>query len=139
VDTFTSITPTHSWLVKKVAAILPTSSAWILLGRIICNSICRTYIGAHPSPIKEFYFSVKTDQLLTSGKREGVYMYHTHSATAALLCCRSKRHNLNICVIRVPGVCNEITNAFSHFQMDRLQRLAPNAKLSPDNIPAWPI
>jgi len=36
----------------------------------------------------------------------------------------------------MPGVYNNIADAISHFQMDRFQKLAPNANLSPDNIPA---
>ena len=48
-------------------------------------------------------------------------------------------HNLNVCIVHVPGVCNDIADALSHFQMDRFQKLAPNANPSSDNIPAWPM
>jgi len=38
-----------------------------------------------------------------------------------------------------PSVCNDIADTLSHFQIERFQKLAPNANPSPDNIPAWPM
>jgi len=40
-------------------------------------------------------------------------------------------HSINVCVGHVLGVCNDIADAFSHFQMDRFQRLAPHARQHP--------
>ena len=47
-------------------------------------------------------------------------------------------NNFNMCVQHIPGVNNVIADALSRFQQDRFRKLAPNANLHPDNIPAWP-
>jgi len=49
------------------------------------------------------------------------------------------RYSLDVCVVHVPGICNNITDALSHFQMDRFWKLTPNANPSLDSIPAWPM
>ena len=61
---------------------------------------------------------------------------HTMALVRLLHFC-AIHHNLNVCVIHVPDVCNDIADALSRFQMDRFQNLAPTANPSPDNIPAW--
>ena len=48
-------------------------------------------------------------------------------------------HNLNVCIVHVPGVCNDIADSLSHFQMVRFRKLASQANSTPDNIPAWPV
>jgi len=48
------------------------------------------------------------------------------------------QHNINDCIIHVSGVCNDIADSFSHFQMQRLRKLAPNSNSQPNTIPAWP-
>ena len=48
-------------------------------------------------------------------------------------------HNLNACMVHVPGVCNDIADSLSRFQMDRFMKLAPQANTTPDNIPTWPV
>ena len=48
-------------------------------------------------------------------------------------------HNsFNICVQHIPGVDNVIADALSRLQVNRFRRLAPEANLHPDHIPAWP-
>ena len=41
-------------------------------------------------------------------------------------------HNLNVCIVHIPGVCNDIADSLSRFQMAQ-------ANTTPDNIPAWPV
>ena len=48
-------------------------------------------------------------------------------------------HNINVCIVHVPGVCNNIADSLSRFQMDRFRKLAPHANPTADNIPAWLI
>ena len=43
-----------------------------------------------------------------------------------------------ICVQHNPGSSNKIANAISHFQDACFKKLALEAKVTPDNIPAWP-
>jgi len=47
-------------------------------------------------------------------------------------------YNINVCVIHVPGVCNEIADSLSRFQMERFRKFAPRANIHPDSIPVWP-
>ena len=63
---------------------------------------------------------------------------HTMALVRLLYFCAST-HNINVCVIHVPGVCNDIADSLSHFQMDRFRRVAPKANPLPDHIPAWPM
>ena len=49
------------------------------------------------------------------------------------------QHNIHIIVSHVAGTDNCIADALSRFQVHRFHRLAPQAALSPDTIPAWPI
>jgi len=37
-----------------------------------------------------------------------------------------------------PGICNDIADCLSRFQMEKFRRLAPGSKVLPDCIPAWP-
>ena len=48
-------------------------------------------------------------------------------------------HNINVCIVHVPGIYNDIADSLSRFQMERFRTLAPEADLIPDNIPAWPM
>ena len=40
-------------------------------------------------------------------------------------------HNINVCIVHTPGVCNDIADSLSRFQMDRFRRLVPQAKQHP--------
>ena len=62
---------------------------------------------------------------------------HTMALVRLLYFC-AVHHQLNVCVVHVPGVCNDIADALSHFQMDRFWKLAPTANQRPDSTPAWP-
>ena len=46
-------------------------------------------------------------------------------------------HNLTVCIVNLPVVCNDIADSLSHFQMDRFRKIAAQANVPPDNIPAW--
>ena len=60
----------------------------------------------------------------------------THTmALVRLLYYRAVQHNINFCVIHVPGICNDIADSLSHFQMQRFRNLAPNSNSQPDTIP----
>jgi len=50
----------------------------------------------------------------------------------------ASRHNINVCVIHIPGICNDIADCLSRFQMQRFRKLPPNPNSQPDTIPAWP-
>jgi len=62
---------------------------------------------------------------------------HTMALVRLLYYC-AVQHNINVCIVHVPGVCNDIADSLSRFQMHRFKRLAPNSNLHPDTIPAWP-
>jgi len=51
---------------------------------------------------------------------------------------RAAQHNINICVIHIPGTDNDLADAISCFQMAKFCQLAPAAQSTPDLIPAWP-
>ena len=61
---------------------------------------------------------------------------HTMALVRLLYYC-AVQHNLNVCVAHIPGVCNDIADALSRFQMNKFWTLTPYANPSPDNIPAW--
>ena len=89
--------------------------------------------GVHSGCVVKFYFIVTTNQWLTSGTRG----QPTHiMALVRLLYICAVHHQLNVCVVHVPGVCNDIADALSHFQMEKFQKLAPTANQMPDNTPA---
>jgi len=60
-------------------------------------------------------------------------------ALARLLYFCTTHHNINICIVHVPGIYNDIVDSLSCLQMERFRTLAPEADLTPDNIPAWPM
>ena len=47
-------------------------------------------------------------------------------------------NNFNGCVQHIPGMTNNIADAFSCFQHPRFKRMAPYVNAQPDIIPAWP-
>ena len=59
-------------------------------------------------------------------------------ALVRLLYFCAAHYNINVCIVHVPGVCNDIADSLSRFQMDRFRKLAPQANLQADNIPVWP-
>jgi len=61
---------------------------------------------------------------------------HTMGLVRLLFC--ASRHNINVCVIHIPGICNDMADCLSHFQMEKFRRLAPGSKVLTDCIPAWP-
>ena len=61
---------------------------------------------------------------------------HLMALVRLLYFCASN-YNINVCVIHVPGVCNNIADSLSRFQMENFRKLAPEANLLPDRIPAW--
>ena len=62
---------------------------------------------------------------------------HLMALVRLLYFCASN-YNINVCVIHVPGVCNNIADSPPRFQMENFRKLAPEANLLPDRIPAWP-
>ena len=62
---------------------------------------------------------------------------HTMALVRLLYFCASN-YNIKVCVIHVPGVCNDIANSLSRFQMERFRKLVPKANILPNHIPAWP-
>ena len=48
------------------------------------------------------------------------------------------RYNFNVMITHIPGTCNLIADALSHFQNCCFHQLAPDAQPFPDHIPAWP-
>ena len=60
-------------------------------------------------------------------------------ALVRLLYFYAAHHNINVCIVHVPGVCNNIADSLSRFQMDRFRKLAPHANPTADDILAWPI
>ena len=47
-------------------------------------------------------------------------------------------YNINVSVQHISGTENKIADAISRFQDIRFRELAPDAKATPTNIPAWP-
>ena len=62
---------------------------------------------------------------------------HTMSLVC-LLYFSASRYNINVCVTHVAGVCNDIADSLSCFQMDKFRKLAPGSEVLSDCIPAWP-
>jgi len=60
-------------------------------------------------------------------------------ALVRLLYFCAAQHNINICVIHIPGTDNDLADAISHFQMAKFRQVAPAVQPTPDLIPAWPI
>ena len=48
------------------------------------------------------------------------------------------RYNIHIMITHIAGINNNIADAISRFQMERLRTLAPAAHLQPDLIRALP-
>jgi len=63
---------------------------------------------------------------------------HTMALVRLLYFCASN-YNINLCIIHIPGICNDIADSISRFQMERFRTLTPNARSLPDHIPAWPM
>ena len=59
-------------------------------------------------------------------------------ALVRMLYFRAAQHNINICVMHIPGVHNNVADAISRFQMVRFWQLVPMAYPTADPIPAWP-
>jgi len=59
-------------------------------------------------------------------------------ALVCLLYYCAVQHNINVCIIHAPGVCNDIADSLSRFQMQRFRKLAPKSNSQSDIIPAWP-
>jgi len=62
---------------------------------------------------------------------------HTMGLVRLLYFCASC-YNINVCVTHIAGVCNDIADFLSHFQMDKFRFLAPRSEPLPDSIPPWP-
>jgi len=62
---------------------------------------------------------------------------HTMALVRLLYFC-AVQHYINVCIIHVPGVCNDIADSLSHFQIQRFKQIVPNANSLPDTTPAWP-
>ena len=63
---------------------------------------------------------------------------HIMGLVRLLYFCASS-YNINVCVIHIPGVCNDIADCLSRLQMEKFRKLSPTAMPKPDHIPAWPI
>ena len=89
-------------------------------------------------PRQKILFHCDNQSVVDIWDKGSTRVAHTMALVRLLYFC-AVRYSLNVCVVHVPGVCNDIADAVSRFQMDRFRKLAPNANPSPDNIPAWPM
>ena len=62
---------------------------------------------------------------------------HTMGLDRLLYFCAS-RCDINVCVTHVSGVCNDIADSLSRFQIEKFRKLASRSIKYPDHIPAWP-
>ena len=62
---------------------------------------------------------------------------HTMGLVCLLYVCAS-RYNINVYVTHVAGVCNDIADSLSRFQINKFRKLAPRSEVLSDRIPAWP-
>ena len=62
---------------------------------------------------------------------------HTMGLVRLLYFCASC-YNINVCVTHIAGICNDIADSLSRFQMDKFRKLAPRSEVLPNWIPAWP-
>ena len=47
-------------------------------------------------------------------------------------------YNINVSIQHISGTKNKIADAISHFLDIHFRELAPDAEVTPTNIPAWP-
>ena len=62
---------------------------------------------------------------------------HTMGLVRLLYFCAS-RCDINVCVTHLSGVCNDIADSLSHFQMEKFRKLASRSIVHSNYIPAWP-
>ena len=61
--------------------------------------------------------------------------------TMALVCLlyySAAKYNIYVCIAHIAGTNNNIADCLSRFQQEKFKKLAPQANLAPDSIPAWP-
>ena len=86
---------------------------------------------------KKIFFHCNNQAVVEIWDKGSTGAPHTMGLVRLLYFCAS-RHNINVCVIHIPGICNDIADCLSRFQMEKFRRLAPGSKVLPDRIPAWP-
>ena len=108
--------------------------------RTICHCDCCSYLGTllATAKTKQKDFHCDNQAVVDIWKKGSTRAPQTMALVRLLYFCAAY-HNLNVCIVHIPGICNDIADSLSHFQMDRFRKLAPQANTTPDNIPTWPV
>ena len=101
---------------------------------IICHSTGSPHMGLFLVPTKISSIVISVVDIWSRGS---TCAPHTMALVCLLYFCASN-NNINVCVIHVPGACNDIADSLSHFQMEKFRKLFPKANILPNHIPAWP-
>ena len=109
------------WQVDPVPLVIISRQHGYNLEGTFCNS-------SSCPPAKKSCFIVTTEPWWTS---------HTMGLIRLLYFCASC-YNINVCATHIAGICNDIADSLSRFQMDKFRMLAPRSEVLPDCIPAWP-
>jgi len=86
---------------------------------------------------QKILFHCDNQAVVENWERGSACAPHTMGLVLLLYFCAS-RYNINVCIIHIPGICNDIADTLSRFQMDKFRKLAPGSKSLPDHIPPWP-
>jgi len=114
---------------------LDTSAEWNghCVERIVCNYASSPHMGLLLVQAKILVHC--DNQTVVDIWNRVCTLYHGFGSFFVLLCFKYK---INVCVIHIPGVCNEIADSLSRFQMKRFRKLASGTNILPDSIPEWP-
>jgi len=66
---------------------------------------------------------------------QGLYSCTSHNGFGLFVAFCASSYNIDVCVIHVPGVCNDIAD----YLVSRWTDSAPKANPLPDHIPSWPM
>jgi len=107
------------------------------LERTICHSVCCACMRSIFWLRRKILFHCDNKSVVNIWDKGSTCATHTMALVRLLYFC-AVHHQLNVCVLHVPGICDDIADALSHFQMEKFRKLAPKANQMPDNTPAWP-